>query len=257
MVQRDLRQTGRDHYTQVYDQELRDEARWLEYGAVSKADSVEWLLERRNIHPKTVLEIGCGTGAILRELHRRGIGRDLYGIDYSESAIAYAQSQSPQIGYFAGDVTEPNLPVPEEHFDLIVISHVLEHLEEPDRILRAIGALSFGVMVAEVPLENLAAGRVKALMRNQRMNRAGHVQFFDENTFRGVLNSCGFRIDAERRYANVLSLESLQFDADRNHFSGFRRGLARWTSHHLPRHFPLWSRFYYAHYAALCTKIQG
>jgi hypothetical protein len=29
----------------------------------------------------------------------------------------------------------------------------------------------------------------------------------------------------------------------------------RGPGHYLPRYFPLWTRFYYAHYAALCTAI--
>lgn len=232
-----------------------DEARWLEFGASSKCDSIEILLRKVSIVPKTVLEIGCGTGAILRELRRRGIGTRYTGIDYSHSAIDYAKRASPEIEFRVGDINDSVFAPPGTHYDLIVLSHVLEHLEDPHQILRTVRHLSFRALIAEVPLEDLPASQLKSLVRNRKNNLAGHVQFFTARTFRKLIASAGFHIAAERRYANVLTREAVQLANRRNRWSRLRGLVYMLASHDLPRFVPLWSRLYYAHYAVLCIRI--
>src|SRR6266567_16565 len=233
MKKSDLLQSGRDFYNGLYEQDVIEEARWLEFGAPAKTDSIEQLLARKGIKPLSILEIGCGSGSILRELERRHIGSELFGVDFSESAISYARSASPRIKYFTGDVTSPDLALPREHFDLVVVSHVLEHLENPAEFLRKIQRVSFGAMIAEVPLEDLPVSRLKALLRDRRKNFAGHVQFFTAGSFRALLRSAGYSITSFRRYSPVSSLESIRFAARRNGLSRLRSQLteqARTTS---------------------------
>jgi SAM-dependent methyltransferase len=251
MVTRDLRQSGRDHYSDLYDRDLQEEARWLEYGAQGKTDSVELLLQREGLRPKTILEIGCGPGAILRELQRRGIGEALFGVDYSESAIEYAASLSSGISYSQADVTAEDLTLPREHFDVVIVSHVIEHLEKPEPFLRALRRISFDALIVEVPLEDLWASRLKAKFRDRRMNRAGHVQFFTQRSFTDLLHSAGYEVVASRRYANVLSPEALRFAGKRNRFTRTRLLVSLVTGYCLPLYVPFWTRFYYAHFAAV------
>ena len=49
-------------------------ARWRALGAVGKADRAIALCTREGLHPASTLEVGCGDGALLCELHRRGFG---------------------------------------------------------------------------------------------------------------------------------------------------------------------------------------
>ena len=244
---------GRSHYKNLYERDLLDEARWLEFGALGKCDSIEVLLKKAAIAPTTVLEIGCGSGAILRELRRRGIGARYTGVDYSETAIDYAKNCCREIDFRKADITDGFFAPPGTHYDLIVLSHVLEHLEDPRPILRAVRALSFCVFIAEVPLEDLPAARLKSFVRDRRNNLAGHVQFFNARSFRDLIASTGFHIAGDRRYPNVLSRESVRLANRRNRFSPVRGFVYMMTCHDLPRLVPLWSRLYYAHYAVLCT----
>ena len=151
-------------------------------------------------------------------------------------------------------MTATGLSLPRAHFDAIVVSHVLEHLEDPGQFLRTLHRISFGVMIAEVPLEDLAGSRLKAIFRDRRMNAAGHIQFFTGGTFNALLESSGFNISAHRRYCPVSSLEMLQFAGRRNGISALRQKFSAATGHYLPKYLPFWDRLYYAHYAALCTK---
>jgi SAM-dependent methyltransferase len=251
MERREVRQSGRDFFNHLFNEELLAEAKWLEYGAADKADSVEYLLQQANIPIQSLLEIGCGTGAILRELQRRSVASELFGIDYSQSAIDYAKSLSSGIHYDCGDVTTA-FSLPRNRFDAVVISHVLEHLEDPQGFLRALHHISFRVLVAEVPLEDLLAARIKNLFRDRRMNRAGHVQFFTAGAFVALLRSAGFTVSGDRHYCPIQSLEALHYASSRNHFSPLRKAVATATGHYLPRYAPFYKHFYHAHYAVLC-----
>ncbi len=75
-----------------------------------------------------VLEIGCGEGILLGELQRAGF--EVMGIEASEGASAAARAGGLKVvtGYFP----HPEVRGP---FDCVVMSQVLEHLENPRKIL--------------------------------------------------------------------------------------------------------------------------
>ena len=68
---------------------------------------------------KTILDAGCGNGAISNYLE----GFDITAIDQSKEALKYVKSKTIQ-----GSID--NLPFEDKSFDLIICSDVLEHLPE-------------------------------------------------------------------------------------------------------------------------------
>ena len=68
-------------------------ARWRALGAVGKADHVLALCSRAGLraggHPINTLEVGCGDGALLCELHRRGFGGRLAGVEITAACLLY------------------------------------------------------------------------------------------------------------------------------------------------------------------------
>ncbi len=240
--------TGRDHYQQLYEAALVREAEWLRRTAANKADSVTRLLARKGLRPRRLLELGCGTGAVISELHARGAAEEYYAVDYSEQAIRYLQETQPALHAAVADVTVTPDPFGQAPYDVVLLSHVLEHLEEPAAFLRSARRIDFTYLIAEVPLEDLPFGKLKALVKDRRDNPAGHVQFFTRRSFRQLLTSAGYAILNERSYAPVLDKETLQFAYGR----GSRKAL---TEHYLPRlAAPLWCRLFHAHNALLCEK---
>ena len=244
---------GKDFYLKKYGNDLEDEARWLEYGAVFKANSVETLLRRHAIQPRTLLELGSGTGAVIRECQRRGLADEYIAVDASEDAIAWAQERSPGIKCMVADITDPKFQLIHS-VDAVVLSHVLEHLECPGDFLASLVArVPFSWLIAEVPLEDLLAARMKNLIRDRTKNRAGHVQFFTAQSFLTLLTSAGLEVVDSLRYVQVFGEEMLESQIERLSFPLGKRVVMRMTQRHLPRLFkPLWSRLYHAHYAVLC-----
>lgn len=82
--------------------------------------------------PNKCLEIGCATGAIVRNLNELGI--EAYGVDVSEWAIDNRLHDNVLL---AG---AENLPFEDGSFDLIYSSHALEHIP-PDLIDRALAEI--------------------------------------------------------------------------------------------------------------------
>ncbi len=76
------------------------------------------------INPKNCLDVGCGTGKLVHYLRMLGI--EAYGIEISPYALSEAKKEvKPYLKY--GDITK--IPYPDNNFDLVSTSDVLEHIE--------------------------------------------------------------------------------------------------------------------------------
>jgi ubiquinone/menaquinone biosynthesis C-methylase UbiE len=87
--------------------------------------------------PLRILDVGCGTGLLLRLLaDRLPKAEELAGIDAAAGMIAVARSMEndPRLGFFNG-VAE-NLPYPDESFDLVVSTTSFDHWEDQGSGLR-------------------------------------------------------------------------------------------------------------------------
>ncbi len=84
----------------------------------------------RDAHPGDALDVGCGRGLMLDVLRRRGWR--VTGVERNDAAAAYARNEFG-LEVLAGDICD--VP-PERHFDLIVLFQVLEHMREPQKVLR-------------------------------------------------------------------------------------------------------------------------
>ena len=67
--------------------------------------------------PATVLDAGCGTGRVARELARRGV--DVVGVDVDPSMIETARRLSPELEWVTADLTRLDL---HRRFDLVVMA---------------------------------------------------------------------------------------------------------------------------------------
>ncbi len=97
--------SGRDFYAAKFNSEPDRETEWLRRTAGVKADSVESLVRDANLSPRSVLEVGAGTGAVIGELRHRGIGAEQFAVDFSEDAIAVLKQNEPDIGAAIANVT--------------------------------------------------------------------------------------------------------------------------------------------------------
>ena len=247
--------SGRDFYADKYASELDREAEWLRRTAGQKADSIAALLDG-SPPPYSVLEIGAGTGAVIGELRRRGIGTEHFAVDFSGAAVAELRRREPGVRATTADITATPDPFGEEAYDLAFATHVVEHLEEPEAFLRALLDVPARRVIVEVPLEDLPLGRLKALVGDRSTNAAGHVQFFDRRSFRRLLERSGWRVVRAHTYAPRLDAEA--FELSHGRAGRARRAAKRLTEQVLPRLLGrAWTALYHAHHAALCVPARS
>ncbi len=117
--------------------------------------------------PRHVLDVGCGTGLLLRMLAvRLPDAESLVGIDAAAGMITTANSMAddPRLA-FSGGVAE-NLPYPDESFDLVVSTTSFDHwqnqsagLGECDRVLASNGKLILTDLFSPLFIPILLVGR--------------------------------------------------------------------------------------------------
>jgi len=105
--------------------------RWLETRSVS-GDAYDATYERRaaagedvhgeadfimRLEPKSVLDAGCGTGRVGRELARRDV--DVVGVDIDPEMLDTARRKSPDVDWRLADLASVNLS---RSFDVIVMA---------------------------------------------------------------------------------------------------------------------------------------
>ena len=79
----------------------------------------------------TLLEIGCGKGALLSRLH--AMGHRVWGIDSDIEAIAFCKANHPEIRACAG--RGEKLPFGDHVFDTVLSFDVFEHIADSDQHL--------------------------------------------------------------------------------------------------------------------------
>lgn len=104
-------------------------ATWDERDWPTKVERIRELTDPRDV----VLDVGCGTGSMLRSLQRDGYGA-LHGLDISDYAVARLRSEG--ITMWQGRL--PDLPMRDETYDAVIASQVLEHVIRRRRFVREI-----------------------------------------------------------------------------------------------------------------------
>lgn len=80
-----------------------------------------------------ILDVGCGTGSMLRSLLERGY-TDLFGLEHSELSV----ERLGKLGIKMRRGALPAIDFEDEHFDVLIASEVLEHILFQKRFLREI-----------------------------------------------------------------------------------------------------------------------
>jgi SAM-dependent methyltransferase len=175
-----------DAWKAFYGEFYEGTSEWRELGALDKVENII-ALGRHCPHDK-VLDIGTGEGAVLAQLAKRRFAEELHAIDISASAIE-AVRQRDIDGVVECKVFDGyTVPYEDMSFDLAILSHVVEHVEYPRRLLYEARRVADYVFV-EVPLEE--NGRAP---RDYVDNGIGHINSYSHRTIRKLLQTSGFEI---------------------------------------------------------------
>lgn len=237
-------------YDEAYDQDAAGTERgahWRALGARGKADHVTALCARARIAPASTLEVGCGDGAVLSELHARGFGGRLEGVEITEAAVRIASTRPEieRVQRYDGRT----LAFADGAFDLGILSHVLEHVPDPPALLAETARVCAAVVV-EVPLEeNVSARRAS---KREHAEEVGHLQSLDRAAARAIVAGAGLQLLGELE--DPLPLEVHRFFAASP--ATRAKGTAKWAIRSaLHGAAPALARqLFTVHWACLCRR---
>lgn len=166
-----------------------------------RADCVVELLAQ-NLSPGSkvrFLEIGCGEGFVVKSAQTRGW--DVTGVDYQSSPVkAFNPEVVDRVVAEDPNAYLDRLVAAGEKREVLVLQNVLEHVLQPEDLLRKLQALlsDDGCLLVQVPndfsaLQDLAAtqGRID---REYWFLPPQHLNYFNESNLPSVAKSGGFEI---------------------------------------------------------------
>ena len=160
---RDINQ--RAHFNQWSNTYERSFMQWLLFDNVHRG-----VLKRipADFTPSAILDIGCGTGRLLRRMQARWQTASLVGIDLAEGMVAQARSQTPGATIHLAPAEQ--LPLENDSVDLVTSTVSFHHwsdqaqgVREAARVLRPAGLFVLADMNLTKHGQPLSRTEVKAL----------------------------------------------------------------------------------------------
>jgi ubiquinone/menaquinone biosynthesis C-methylase UbiE len=134
----------------------------------------------------SILEIGMGEGEIATHARERYPDARIVGLDLPDADLAGQWAQRRLTGVF-GDAGAP--PFPDNTFDLVLAIEVLEHVENPAKVLEQLARVASGAVVLSVPREPIwrALNLVRGAYVREWGNTPGHVQHWSRHAFAALV----------------------------------------------------------------------
>jgi SAM-dependent methyltransferase len=149
----------------------------------------------------SVLDVGCGTGALAQRLSENGL--DTSGVDPSAGMLAVLRARSSRVLTVQSSGTA--LPFADDSFDLVLCVAVMHHIADPGRV---------GATLAEMVRVARPGGRVLVWDHNPRnpywrslMSRVpqdtGEERLIPERELVNGLEAAGARVESSRQLGLV------------------------------------------------------
>jgi 2-polyprenyl-3-methyl-5-hydroxy-6-metoxy-1,4-benzoquinol methylase len=161
------------------------------------ARSVAWLPYKPG---GRLLDVGCGSGAFLIKMRR--LGWQVEGVEVDQTAVAQASRQGLEV--HCCHLEEQNFP--ENAFDAVTLSHVIEHVHEPVKLLTECWRLlkKGGRLVVMTP--NTASWGHKIFRENWReLDPPRHLHLFSPNSLRLLAEQAAIRTTFIRTHESQAS----------------------------------------------------
>jgi SAM-dependent methyltransferase len=183
--------------------ELENEAAFLHLQELALQDAgfeeLEAAIKRSNAARPRVLDIGCATGALLEKLRDR-----LWlctGVEISPAA-EYARVKRGLDVRSAG--LEENR-FPGASFDLVLASHLIEHLNDPAAFVREVARVLAPGGYFLVTTPNIAGFQARLFRSRWRSAIFDHLYLFSAKTLAALLRQSGFVIERIRTWGGLAA----------------------------------------------------
>lgn len=171
---------------------------WDSGDAIWKAGKLAELLKAHQVQPHGIVEIGCGSGAVLEAMRAHFPSAECHGFDIApDLEKIWAEAPSSGIKLQLGDFLDSDVQDP----DLIMLIDVLEHVGNPWEFLAKLKGKS-GYVGIHFPLDLSAVSVLRETPLLHVREKVGHLHFFTRNLAEILVQEAGFEI-MEARFTNA------------------------------------------------------
>ncbi len=174
------------------------ERRWRHYTAVTHGVRLDHLAVDRC---RAILDVGCGTGALLARLHERAPRAHLWGIDASVGMLSVARATLHGVAVDLRHGTASHLPLADRSVDLVTMASIFHYLRRPSvacvearRVLRPGGVLAIVDYRPRVGAGSVTDGLIRLYDRGHVRSRAAH-------EMRAILGAAGLTVTRSHAFA--------------------------------------------------------
>ncbi len=156
-----------------------------------KAKQIVRILAHNNIAPKTICEVGCGVGEVLKQLQESLDGECiLWGYEISPQAFEVCKSRANERLYFKlADIRQER----DAFFDLVLVLDVIEHLEDYFSFLREIKSKG-RYKIFHIPLDLSVQTILRSGALMKRRNLHAHIHYFTKEVAIQILKDTGYEV---------------------------------------------------------------
>ncbi|MGB9178973.1 MAG: class I SAM-dependent methyltransferase [Pyrinomonadaceae bacterium] len=149
----------------------------LQPSAVARLKFVRKVVHSINSEHGTVADLGCGSGMILCEVLTMKPSWEGYGLDISCAAVNYAQRLAEhkkvagRTEFRTGNISA--LPYASRSLDLLIASEVIEHMPDPEAVIREIARVlkPGGKLVLTMPVESHTPAHMHSLSSAEELKQ--------------------------------------------------------------------------------------
>ncbi len=182
-VNQNLQEAYKDQYSS-------ESAIWRGLGAKQKFQNIIEITKGKTF--KKVLEVGAGDGSILKLLSDNKFAEELHAVEISESGITQINEKNIELLKSSQLFDGYKLPFEDKSFDLVILSHVLEHVEHERILLREIHRVAKNLVI-EVPKDY----RFGAEHKLAHFLSYGHINLYTPTSLKFLLMTENFKIERE------------------------------------------------------------
>lgn len=144
---------------------------------------------------RKVLDLGCGQGHITNKIKEVYPTFELYGLDYSISAIDFANTKYKGIDFIVANAFYP--PYEDEFFDIIICNNLWEHVPDPLSLLKSISRIlkTNGLIIISTPSRYRLTNLLRTVMGKPiKFISNLHITEYSIGQVKEQLKSGGFEI---------------------------------------------------------------
>jgi len=184
---------------------------WRMLGAKYKVQHILKVCEGRTFNK--VLEVGAGDGVILKLLADMNFAPELHAVELSASGVERIKERNIPAIKSVQEFDGYHLPFEDESMDLIILTHVLEHVEHERLLLRELKRVAKMILI-EIPRDYKTGvdARIKHFLAY------GHINVYTPTSLRYLLLTEGLEIVKD--LTDIIAPEVTKFNA----FKTFKPG---------------------------------